>query len=97
MRFPVMEPTVCQLKPVPCHAVPRIDETHVAQGNILCHLWPFVCSSWNENMRFWKRDTYAQGHDKYHITGDLHYGPLLGSAVETVPAVNRSNYWQKYS
>jgi hypothetical protein len=37
-------------------------------------------------MRFWKRDTYAQGHEKYHITGDLHYAPLLGSAVETVPA-----------
>jgi hypothetical protein len=79
MGFLVMEPTVCQR----CHVLMKL---MWRKGNV-CHLWPFVCSSFNEITRFWKRDTHAQGHDRYRIdiAIDLHYRPLLGSAVEAVP------------
>jgi len=41
---------------------------------------------------FCKGDLCAKGHDKYYITGDLHYRPHLGSAVE----VPLDHHYQQY-
>ncbi len=68
---------------------------------LMKHLWRkgkyVICGrsfvqSWNENMRFCKGDLCAKGHDKYYITGDLHYRPHLGSAVE----VPLDHHYQQY-
>ena len=78
-----MKPIVCQLKPVP-----RIDETQVAQGytDYMSSVAVRLFKLEREHTLLEKRHTYAQGHDRYHITGgDLYHRPLLGSAVETVP------------
>jgi hypothetical protein len=84
----VMEPIVLYVNSNLCHAVPRIDQTPVAQSgkSNTYRLWPFVCSILErEHTLLVKGDTYAHSYDGHHITGNLHHGPL-GTAVEPVTA-----------